>query len=447
MGREFKILQVSTSDRAGGAESCAWALFQLYARLGHKSWLAVGTQQSQVTGVLRIPHERYRSPWARLWIPYLKPPDYCSHSPEAHLQSLLRLISEPRRVLARRRGEEDFDFPGTVHLLDLVPEVPDVIHCHNLHGGYFDLRALPRLTHMRPLILNLHDAWLLSGHCAHSFDCSRWKTGCGYCPNLTTYPAIRRDATAFNWERKRHIYATSHIYVAAVSKWLIGKVEASMLQGVKSRVIYNGIDIDTFLPGSQAEARHALGLPISAKIVLFTAHNEYKDYPTMLAAIQRLERVNGNELCFVCLGQSGIEQVAGNGRLIFPGRETEPARMVNYYRATDVFLHAAREDSFPKTITEALACATPVVATAVGGIPEQIQEGETGYLTPRGDAQALAEAIQRLLQDSNLRNKMGAAGRRDAVQRFSLKRQVSEFLDWYGEVIEDWEARHGSHPT
>jgi hypothetical protein len=56
-------------------------------------------------------------------------------------------------------------------------------------------------------MLTLHDAWLLSGHCAHSFDCQRWKTGCGECPDLDVYPASPRDATACNWRRKREILA------------------------------------------------------------------------------------------------------------------------------------------------------------------------------------------------------------------------------------------------
>src|SRR3990172_6801419 len=96
-------------------------------------------------------------------------------------------VADRARWAARLRGREDFNFPGTAALLELPGRTPDALHLHNLHGGYFDLRALPALTARVPAVLSLHDAWLLSGHCAHSFDCGRWETGCGECPALWIY--------------------------------------------------------------------------------------------------------------------------------------------------------------------------------------------------------------------------------------------------------------------
>ncbi len=105
-------------------------------------------------------------------------------------------MAEPARVLDRRRGVEDFRFPAAWRLAELAPRRPQIVHAHNLHGNYFDLRALPALCQAAPLVLTLHDAWLLAGHCAHSMGCERWRTGCGNCPDLGVYPAVRRDATA-----------------------------------------------------------------------------------------------------------------------------------------------------------------------------------------------------------------------------------------------------------
>jgi glycosyltransferase involved in cell wall biosynthesis len=76
--------------------------------------------------------------------------------------------------------------------------------------------------------------------------------------------------------------------------------------------------------------------------------------------------------------------------------------VARYYEAADLYVHAAPADTFPNTILEALACGTPVVATAVGGIPEQVEDGQTGFLVPVGNARALAERLTQLLSDHQL---------------------------------------------
>jgi len=136
------------------------------------------------------------------------------------------------------------------------------------------LRLLPWLTHQAPVVFTLHDAWLLSGHCAHSFDCERWKIGCGECPDLTIIPAIKKDATASNWKLKEKIYAASRLRMTTPSRWLMDKVTQSMLQPaiVESRVIPNGVDISIYKPGDRRAARTELGIPLESKVLLFTSN-------------------------------------------------------------------------------------------------------------------------------------------------------------------------------
>ena len=90
-------------------------------------------------------------------------------------------------------------------------------------------------------------------------------------------------------------------------------------------------------------------------------------------------------------------------------------------------------------MTEALACGTPVVATAVGGIPEQIRDGETGFLTPPRDAEAMATRVEQLLADEELRQRMGAMAAEDAHKRFSLDRQVDEHLEFFTDIVSKWQ--------
>ncbi|MBW6519283.1 MAG: glycosyltransferase [ANME-2 cluster archaeon] len=101
------------------------------------------------------------------------------------------------------------------------------------------------------------------------------------------------------------------------------------------------------------------------------------------------------------------------------------------------FVPAARTDTFPTTIIESISCCTPVIATAVGGIPEQVQDGFTGYLTPPGDVEAMAGRVVELLEDEGLRLRMGEQAADDARKRFDLERQAQEYLDWYEKITRE----------
>jgi len=103
------------------------------------------------------------------------------------------------------------------------------------------------------------------------------------------------------------------------------------------------------------------------------------------------------------------------------------------YAASDIVCQLSRwEEVFGYSIAEAMASGRPVVGTAVGGIPELVQDGESGFLAPRGNAQQIAAKILTLLEDDNLRRQMGEAGRRIAETKFDLKKNVAQLIRLYG---------------
>ena len=443
--RSLRILHIQTNDLEGGAAQVAWSLLQQYRAQGHSSWMAVGTKLGDDPNVLPIP----RGPWYRVW----------DAMPGAwRLGRPYQWLTKPAVQFDSWRGVDGnlFRYPGSRSVLRLAPERPDIVHCHNLHGWYFDLRMLSRLSRELPVLITVHDQWLLTGHCAYTLGCERWKTGCGSCPDLTIYPAIEKDMTADSWRRKQTIYAKSRLYVAAPSRWLMDQVRQSMLASgvVESRVIHNGVDLSVFCPGDRHAERRALGLPQEAKVLLFVAHgvrrNIFKDFATVRAAAGLVAERLREKILLIALGdQESVEHVgqAEIRTVPFRGDRNSVAR---YYRAADVYVHAAKNDNFPNTILEALACGRPVLATAVDGIPEQVRslgmsEDPTGALVPKGDAHAMACFLGRLLSDDSLRHRLGKNAAKDARQRFDLRRQADAYLAWYNEVLATTHPAFRSH--
>lgn len=430
----MNILQINTADKGGGAEGSAFNLMKAFRSAGHQSWLAVGTKYGNDNDVFEIPREASIPPM-KLLADLLRNCDKRRIPACRKLARICDRFATPQRLRQWWNGLEEFAFPGCRRLLDILPEKPDIIHCHNLHGWYFDLELLPELSKRTPLILNLRDTWPLAGHCAYFLDCENWKNGCGNCPMLGVYPAIRKDSTAMNWQRKRDIYADSRLFVTAPSKWLIQQAQNSMLNAKEYRVIPNGIDTSVFTPGSKDDARQSLGLPPDAKIAMFAAASAktvFKDQKTLTECILRIAEL-APDTHFLCVG---LEMPALKGLKNMHSFRyiSSPTKMAECYRAADVFIHTARAEAFGKTITEAMACGTPAAATATGGIPEQIIPGKTGLLSPTGDANALAHnALTLLNRTVSMRDDCASRG-----ALFSLKAQTDAFLCWYQELKEKY---------
>ncbi|MBL8038187.1 MAG: glycosyltransferase [Nitrospira sp.] len=447
----MRILQISTYEKGGGAEAIAWQLFDQYRQRGHHSLLAVGEKSSDDPQVIPLSHvEQEKAVNASLihldnWLaPY-----------EGRIRGVWRMrhwlqtyVAQPNNWWQARLGRENFNFPESWRLFDLMQDRPDILHCHNLHGGwlprggYFDLSALPWLSREIPTVMTLHDTWMLSGHCAYTLGCDRWKTGCGHCPDLSIYPAIARDATAANWKRKRDIYRESRVYVATPSRWLMRQVEQSILAPavVEGRVIQNGVDSTVYKPGSRQQAREALGLSQQDMMLLFVANaarsNVFKDYRTIeQCARQVAAQYSNSRITVIVLGDQGDPILYKNGGIQFVPFQRDKRITAQYYQATDVYVHAAKSDTFPNTVLEALACGRPVVATAIDGIPEQIEEGRSGFLVSAGDADAMTGRVIQLLSNEPLRTSMGTTAAAIASRSFGIHRQVQSYLGWYEQIL------------
>jgi glycosyltransferase involved in cell wall biosynthesis len=443
------IVQVVSAVEGGGGEQISLRLHRAFRRLGHRSILFAGRGAPALEDdVFLLPSRWQASRRARaLQAIYRRILVLSRGRGENRLLPLFETVMFPRFTWDLWRGHEDFTQPGSRQLLSLLPQKADIFLLHNLHArwdrreGFFDLSYLEPLSRAAPVLLAPQDPWLLTGHCAHPIDCPRWRFGCGRCPDLKIYPSVRRDATAENLRRKRAIYARSALHVAAPSQWLTGMFAESGIPLAGLRCIANGVDPDLFRPGSPEQARESLGLPADRKIIVVSGNmlrtNPWKGFAWLLE-VARLLAVNPvvPPMDILCVGDEGETLDFGRVRVVFAGRAGSPENMAEYYRAADAYFHPSRADTAPFSVLEAMSSGLPVVATAVGGIPEQVEEGRSGFLAPAGNPRILADRIALLVADPARCHEMGEYGRRRVLARFTFSRQVDEFLAWMGELAQ-----------
>jgi N-acetyl-alpha-D-glucosaminyl L-malate synthase BshA len=117
---------------------------------------------------------------------------------------------------------------------------------------------------------------------------------------------------------------------------------------------------------------------------------------------------------------------------VFVGKQP---RIVDYLSASDVLLLPSEQESFGLAALEAMACEVPVIASHVGGLPEVVTDGETGYLSPVGDVEKMAADATRLLSDDKLRKEMGRRARDSAITRYRTDVVIPQYIEFYEQVM------------
>jgi N-acetyl-alpha-D-glucosaminyl L-malate synthase BshA len=197
-------------------------------------------------------------------------------------------------------------------------------------------------------------------------------------------------------------------------------------------VIPNFVDVDRFAPAAAAPARR---VPV---IVHVSNFRPLKRLDHVVEVFARVRAARPARLCLIGDGpdRPRVEAaVAARGLAADVEMLGERADLPALLRGADVFLLPSEVESFGLAALEALSCGVPVVASAVGGLPEVVADGEVGFLRPVGDVGAMAEAVRRLLDDEALRRRFGAAARRLAETRFALGPAVDRYVELYRRVL------------
>ncbi len=224
----------------------------------------------------------------------------------------------------------------------------------------------------------------------------------------------------------------------------------------KIAVVPPGVDLELFRPAPQREAREVLGLPQERCVILFVGRIEpLKGIDTLLRAIALIAPDMPcwqEALSVSIIGGAPGAGIATEGRVnaelarleelraelgieelvTFLGAKDQD-RLVYYYSAAELVVVPSHYESFGMVALEAMACGTPVVASKVGGLAYNVQDGQTGFLVPNGDAEALAAKIQRLLTDQELNDKLGRQAAAWAG-RYGWPVVADQILDVFDEI-------------
>lgn len=315
----------------------------------------------------------------------------------------------------------------------------DIINFQGIHGGFINYLALPRLTAEKPSVFTLRDMWCLTGHCTVSFDCERWKTGCGKCPYLNSHPPVRRDATAWEWRLKDWSYGRSKLTLVAISRWLADQARQSLLNRFPIECIHNGVDTGVFRPFDKKLAKAIFEIPQGHKVLMFSAtdlKNFAKGGDLLLKALATLPEALKKQCFLLTMGRNGhlVAESAGIHGLDLGYVANERFKRL-VFSAADLFIFPSRGEALGQMVLESLACGTPVVAQNLGPLPEMVRPGVTGLLAESEDYVDLGRKIVHLLEDDPLRASCGENGRRMIVEEFSTELETRKYNDLYRRML------------
>ena len=198
-------------------------------------------------------------------------------------------------------------------------------------------------------------------------------------------------------------------------------------------IIYDGIDTDVFVPPPDLKRRDD-GLPDRGERIrlLFVGNRTRRKGFDLLPGI--LDRLPEAYVLYYTSGFQGIDEGPPHPRMVPIGAPDRDG-LVAAYQSCDMLLAPSRLEGFGIVQAEALACGRPVVTTRISALPEVVDHDQSGFLCPRDDVDAYAEAVRRLGEDEALRRRFGEHGREKVVRNFGLEQLGRGFLELYDRLL------------
>ncbi len=340
--------------------------------------------------------------------------------------------------LVRFVGIEGFgSYFSTKKLINFIKkEKFDLIHIHNLHGYYLNFFTLINFLNKYniPVVWTLHDEWPMTWMPAHSMGCLHCKTLEGVCTNHYQYPKTYNKLFAkFMFSKKRKLFSKDwNNTLVCPSDWIKKSVESSYLKHLRSKLILNGVDINTFKPlNNKQELRKKYDIPLDKKVVLFSIPNIKDTNKGYQSVLETAKILRDEDVLFVGVGDLNIKNSKNIKTIQYISDES---LMTEVYNLADVFLYTSLVESFSLTVAESMACGVPVVAFGAQGVQELVDK-DSGFLSKTGDILELANNVEFLLDNKELRENMSISGRRKIVESFSLERMLTEYKKLYKNIL------------
>ena len=288
-----------------------------------------------------------------------------------------------------------------------------ILHWVNSFISVGSIKKLAKLG--KPIIWVMHDMWAFTGGCHCDQYCGKYEFGCGACPLMKSKNEY--DRSYKNMQEKIRLYTETDITFVALSDWqLLSARKSKALTGKNIVKISNPLNTDIFCPMDRERLRLEK-INISQKIILFGADKALEDKNKgFFYLVEALKCLDHEKYCAVCFGKAPERNriIDSDMKIIYLGTVKEEEELARWYNIADVFVAPSMQESFGYTVCEALSCGTPVAAFAVGGILDQVQHKENGYLARMKDAEDLAEGIEYCVKN---RDKLTRNAREGVLQK------------------------------
>lgn len=301
-----------------------------------------------------------------------------------------RIQSVKSRVLGNYGFNSTTQTKRMISVLDKTR--PDIVHLHNIHGHDCNLKLLFNYFKQNRIKIywTFHDCWAFTGYCPYydMIGCDKWKTKCRKCPQRKCYSLLFDRSTKLH-ELKKELFSGLDMTIITPSQWLADQVKESFLKDYPVKVINNGIDLNVFKYTSGNDKKY--DYIKEKKVVLGVAFDW--NIRKGIDVFERMSHDLDDSYQIIMVGVDKQTQKRLPSNVVCINRTANQEELAELYSISDVFVNPTREENFPTTHMEALACGTPVISFNTGGSGEMLTD-KTGITVKKNDYSSLIEAIR-----------------------------------------------------